>query len=133
MGPPTLRNKDLARQTYAIKSYARQLKQVIMRHNNDSVESPQQRLDVLTQNQFYMKEINNISCDVYAKLLSDKQAGNRVYEYMNTYSSDPNYIEMVESGEQQIKDKMRDEIKMDKQERNEMQNKTNQLMRMQVI
>jgi len=46
-----------------------------------------------------MKEINNISCDVYAKLLSDKQAGNRVYEYMNTYSSDPNYIEMVESGE----------------------------------
>lgn len=48
---------------------------------------------------------------------------------MNSYSSDPNYLEVDGSIEQQRVDKMRSQIKMEKQERDEFARKAEALLK----
>ena len=70
-----------------------------------------------------MKEIDKIFPEVHTQLLNEEQSGNRVQVYINSFSSDPNYIEDELKIEHQAADKMRSQIKMEKPERDEFAKK----------
>ena len=65
LGAPTLRNEDIIRQSYALKTYARSYRETIGWCQIQDKKQPSAILSDVTKDHFYMKEIKMTNPDGY--------------------------------------------------------------------
>ena len=107
LGPPTLQNNKIIRQTFAIEEFMKKLREQISFNDCNSKIGPQHTIKPAIKNAFFVKEQRMADPDFIEPdddQVKDKEAASLLVEYLKSYKENPSFIENRHTSKQAAAD-----------------------------